>query len=226
MRNNFFTFKSFVFLVMLTILTIPNASFAYPISPAGEKLNVFLDSLDVSNKWLPYHQVNWRTGEQLSRYRNSALGTHCSTFVAAAATKLGVYILRPPEHDGPLANAQYYWLRAKGNKHGWAVVENNINAQRIANQGCLVVIAYANPNNRKPGHIAIVRPSDKSRAEIVTRGPQIIQAGKKNYNSTALTSGFRKPLKNPRILYYAHNTPFCRLIVQKSVRENSMAKTV
>jgi hypothetical protein len=229
MRNKIFIFKWSVYLLTIVFMVMSSASFAYPVTPTGKKLDAFLDSLDVTNKWLPYHQVNWRTGESLSQYRNSALGTHCSTFVAAAAAKLGVYILRPPDHDGLLANAQYHWLRTRGIKHGWAAVENNINAQRIANQGCLVVIAYANPNQRKPGHIAIVRPSAKPREEIIVRGPQIIQAGKNNYNSAALTSGFRKPqkgLKTHKIVYYAHNTPFCRLIVQKSARGNSKVKTV
>lgn len=225
MQKKSFSLKLRIYFVVIVLTAIPCLSFAYPISPTGKKFNAFLDSLDIVNRWQPYHQINWRTGQTLSHYQNSALGTHCSTFVAAAAAKLGIYILRPPDHEDLLANAQFHWLKTKGLKHGWSAVENNINAQRIANQGCLVVIAYANPNRLRPGHIAIVRPSEKPHEEIITRGPQIIQAGKNNYNSISLSNGFRKPqrgLRNHKIVYYAHDTPFCRLIVQKS----SKIKTV
>ncbi len=221
-------FFKIILLNILCILLFGTSAQAYPIAPTGQKFTEFLDSLDVTNKWLPYHNVEWRTGKTVSRYEGGALGTHCSTFVAAAASKLGVQVL-PPEQGGLLANAQYAWLRNQGKKYGWAAVDNHLTAQQIANQGCLVVIAYANPNRHKPGHVAIVRPSEKPKAEIVARGPQIIQAGKHNYNSVSLSKGFRRyqsGLRTHKIVYYAHDTPFCKLIVNKNEINNRKRSAV
>ena len=55
----------------------------------------------------------------------------------------------------------------------------------------MVVAVYENPNPRKPGHIAFVRPCVKSAAELDANGPQVIQAGASNYNSCSLREGFR-----------------------------------
>lgn len=200
---------------ILIVLLIASNVFAYPITPTGKQLDTFLNSLDVANKWLPNRYVDWKTGNAVGRYQG-LMGTHCSTFVAAAANRLGVYILQPPDHDQLLANAQYYWLRSQGAKNGWASVSSHLTAQQIANQGCLVVVAYANPNRHRSGHVAIVRPSTKSKGEIIARGPQIIQAGRNNYNSTALSRGFRNPhtaFQRKKIVYYAHSTPFCRVLM-------------
>ena len=49
---------------------------------------------------------------------------------------------------------------------------------------------YRNHHDDKPGHIAIVRPSDKSARAIAEEGPQVTQAGGTNYNSTSLVQGF------------------------------------
>jgi len=204
------------------ILNISSATLhAYPVAPTGEKFSEFLDSLDVTKRWLPNRYVDWTTGTALGKYQ-SGYGTHCSTFVAAAASKLGVYILSPEDQQGLLANAQNRWLQNQGEKYGWAFVDSQVTAQKIANQGCLVVGSYANPNRRRPGHIVIVRPSNKPKNEIVTRGPQIIQAGRKNYNSTTLSKAFRNPqaaFRQHNLVYYAHNTPFCRLLVEKESSE-------
>jgi hypothetical protein len=215
-----------LFLLFLILNVFSVKSGAYPVAPTGEKLNEFLDGLEVTKRWLPNRYVDWTTGTALGKFRHG-YGTHCSTFVAAAASKLGVYILRPPEQGGLLANAQYRWLQNQGPQNGWAAVDSHQTAQKIANQGCLVVISYANPNKRRPGHIAIVRPSDKSKEEINTKGPQIIQAGQKNYNSTTLSKGFRnhqQAFRKHRIRYFAHETPFCRLVVQKEDRGFSQIK--
>lgn len=216
--NKFFS-KRFFFVCFGLVLNIVNlSSFAYPVAPTGEKLSQFLDSLEVTKRWLPNRYVDWTTGLTLGEFR-SGYGTHCSTFVAAASSKLGVYILRPPDQEILLANAQYHWLQNQGEKYGWEPVDSHVMAQKIANQGCLVVISYANPNQARPGHIAIVRPSTKSKDEIEARGPQIIQAGKKNYNSTTLSKAFRDhqvAFRKHKLVYFAHATPFCRLKLETS----------
>ena len=49
---------------------------------------------------------------------------------------------------------------------------------------------YRNHRDDKPGHTAIVRPSAKADAAIVSEGPDIIQAGGTNYNVVSLGRGF------------------------------------
>ena len=162
----------------MLLLFSPAISFASPISAGGEKLQHVLESLNVTERWLPGNYVNWQTGEPISKARGEARKSHCSAFTAAAAAKLGVYILSPPAHkEVLLANAQYFWLQQQGKEHGWLPLKDGIIAQQTANQGCLVVVARANAKTHKPGHIAIVRPSDKSTTLIGIEGPQIIQAG-------------------------------------------------
>ena len=168
------------------------AGFAAPageVTPAGQKLAERLDAMDVEHHWLAGAHVDWRTGDP---DRGTPFKSHCSVFVAAACERLGVYILRPPDHGQVhLASAQQEWLRAEGAAHGWRPVGSPYEAQRLANQGQVVVAVYGSPDPAKPGHIAVVRPSEKSPATIGVEGPQIIQAGAENWSSTSLREGFR-----------------------------------
>jgi hypothetical protein len=122
--------------------------------------------------------------------------------------KLGIYILRPTDHSADLlANAQLDWLRGEGASQGWKPVSSPIEAQHLANQGYLVVAGYKSTDPTKSGHIAIVRPSTKSDRQIAVEGPQIIQAGKVNYNSTTVREGFKHhplALREGGIPYFAH----------------------
>jgi hypothetical protein len=177
----------------------------------AEKLVGVLDSLQVESHWLPNVSVNWKTGEPTGKTTTSNT-THCSAFVAAAALKLGVYILRPPEHSTVLlANAQNDWLNKDSATQGWERVANSVEAQTRANLGWLVVASYKNPDPQKHGHIAIVRPDSKSAADALADGPQIIQAGSTNYNSTTLQIGFKghpTALKKNQIQFFAHRLDF------------------
>jgi hypothetical protein len=168
--------------------------------------------MDVTHHWLAGKYVNWRTGETIDRpVTNGKSHTHCSAFVAAAAEKLGVYILRPPKHSATLlANAQYDWLGGEGRKEGWTPVATGLEAQQLANRGFLVVAVYKESDPKRPGHIAIVRPSTKSEAKIREEGPQIIQAGRDNHTSTSLKEGFkhhRAAFRDGLILFFAHAIP-------------------
>lgn len=82
------------------------------VSPQGKALTQMLDSMQVEDRWLAGRHINWKTGLPDGRpYAKSGAHTHCSAFVAAAAYRLGIYILRPPEHSQVLlANAQVDWL--------------------------------------------------------------------------------------------------------------------
>src|SRR5277367_4043110 len=137
-----------------------------PISPAGDRLSAFLDGMRVESLWLANQHVNWETGEpdRGAGYEGPGKHTHCSAFAASAAKRLGVYLLRPPEHGQQLlANAQAKWIAGEeGRQAGWRPVSDMHKAQHLANQGDLVLVLYQNHDQHIPGHIAIVRPSDKS----------------------------------------------------------------
>jgi len=195
------------FTAMIFFILLSNKAFAIPVTKEGQELSQVLDDMHVEEKWRPGDYVNWLTGRTLEVLGGS-FPTHCSEFVAAAALRCGIYILQPPDHQrGLLANAQYYWLKKHGKRFGWFQVKNRIEAQAFANKGCFTVAAFANPHPGRSGHIAIVRPCEKSRASILRFGPEIIQAGLENYNSTAQIVGFG----HRSAKYFVHRTQFCKI---------------
>jgi len=178
----------------------------------GHKLAQFLDGLQVESRWPAGVHVDWETGLPDGKVEHfEGKHTHCSAFVASAAKQLGVYILRPPEHGQTLlANAQFDWLQDQGGAYGWRPLPDGYEAQRAANRGFLVVVTYKNHSSDKPGHIAIVRPSGKSRDTIEAEGPEIIQAGEHNYNSTSMKHGFADhpaAWNDNEARYYEHDLP-------------------
>ena len=185
----------------LAALAVANAAGAAELAPAGKKLADYLDGLQVERLWLPGRYVHWEDGKASDRpIKGAGRQTHCSAFVAAACARAGVYILRPPEHPQiRLANAQADWLAGQGEKHGWRPVAGAWEAQKYANDGELVVAVYKEKRTKvldgkvvqRPGHVALVRPSDRDRAGVEKDGPQVIQAGATNANSTTLRAGFR-----------------------------------
>jgi hypothetical protein len=179
---------------------------AAEISARGRELARHLDAMHVEQHSLVAEPVDWRTGEP--DRKAPRCHTHCSAFVAAACARLGIYILRPPEHTQTLlANAQQAWLQRDGCEHGWEPVANREEAQRLANAGELVVASNRNGNPHKPGHIAIVRPGDKSAEALADEGPDIIQAGTHNYSCTTLKVGFgrhRDAWEHDGLRFFAH----------------------
>ncbi len=175
-------------------------------SSKGAELTAFYDSLPVETKWLSGAKVDWRSGDPLPGDKPGK--THCSAFAAAACERLGVYLLRPPEHpQNGLANAQYDWLLSKGAERGWRRLSSMEEAQKAASDGLLVVAVLKNPEPSKPGHIALVRPGAKRKAELEKDGPDVIQAGGTNYKSTTLKNGFRRhpgAFEAREILFFSH----------------------
>jgi len=201
--------KNLLAVAVLVLLGPPVSLMAGEITPQGQRLAEVLDSMQVEQLWLPSLSVNWRTGRPDGRIdTGKGAHTHCSAFAAAAAEKLGVYLLHPPEHSADLlANAQQDWLHADGTNFGWQAVSSPQAAQHLANEGQLVLVTCKNSNPEASGHIAILRPSTKSEAEIRAEGPQIIQAGGHNYASTSTKQGFKYhpgAFEKGELLYFVH----------------------
>lgn len=201
--------KRWIGALAIALLAVPLDSVAAEVSGNGRRLAATLDATNVERLWPAGQHVNWETGVPDGKpERSDGKHTHCSAFVAAVAERLGVYILRPPQHGQVLlANAQYDWLADDGAANGWNALATGEDAQAHANRGYLVVATYHNRHDDKPGHIAIVRPSDKSLRAIAREGPQIAQAGGSNYASTSLKHGFAgHPAAWTRneVRYYAH----------------------
>ncbi len=179
------------------------------ISPAGVRFARELDAMGIGTKWIAGAHIDWETGLPDGRPEQSpGRHTHCSAFVASAAKRFGIYILRPPRHGQVLlANAQNEWLATEGAQEGWRPVNDEFEAQRLANLGFLVVASYRSHRDSKPGHIAIVRPSPKTEEQIAEEGPDIIQAGTVNSPSISVKAGFAGHIyawNNDEIAYYAH----------------------
>jgi hypothetical protein len=179
------------------------------ISPKATWIVASLKSLDVEHRWIAGTHVDWRTGLPDDEAETlPGRHTHCSAFVASAAMKLGVYILRPPQHGQVLlANAQYEWLENEGAEQGWRRVEGPEQAQALANGGDLVVASYRSHLSNKPGHIAIVLPGAKSAAQIEAEGPDVMEAANVNALSTPLASGFAghpRAWGGHEVAFYAH----------------------
>jgi hypothetical protein len=162
------------------------------ITPQGYALSAFLDSLRVEQYWADLVSVNWLTGAAGGSGPNKTQGTasHCSAFAGAVAELLGVYLLRPPEaSDMGLADNQATWLQTNQSA-GWFPISSMLAAQSMVNTGALVVASYNDPNTS--GHIAILRASMKSNADVLTYGPEECQSGVYNYNDTNVVTGFNQ----------------------------------
>ena len=73
-----------------------------------------------------------------------------------------------------------------------------------------MVIAYENPDPKKQGHVAIVRPAPRPQKLLDEGGPLITQAGQKNYAKTSAKIGFQAyPSAWPSgVHYYMHGVQF------------------
>jgi glutamine amidotransferase-like uncharacterized protein len=174
-----------------------------------EELWKRLEAMEVDKLWLPGAIVDWKTGLPTGQAIKDAKSkhTHCSQFVAAATERLGVYVLRPPEHGVVLlANAQFDWLpSAAGMKAGWVVLKDAVAAQAAANDGRLVLASLKNPDPAKSGHIAIVRPGTKDAELLAKEGPDVMQAGGTNAIRTTMRKGFGNHKQEyDQIAFYAH----------------------
>lgn len=211
-----FFFSPVILSLLILLLSAKNApasphrSCCGEITAPGQRLAAFLDGMNVESLWIAHEHVNWETGEpdRGAAYEGPGNHTHCSAFAAAAAKRLGGYILRPPEHGQVLlANAQAKWLASEqAEGQGWRRLTGARAAEEQANRGNLVVVVFANPDQHEPGHVAIVRPSEKSAEALDRNGPDIIQAGNHNHTRTIVRIGFENhPGAWPDgVRYYMH----------------------
>jgi len=193
--------------------TVESTPCCGPVTAEGQRVLKVLDDSDVEHLWLNHRHVNWQTGEpdEPENYAGHGNHSHCSAFAAAIGQRLNIYMLRPPEHSQILlASAQTQWFgSASGKDAGWIAVHSAEQAQTLANRGHLVVISYESPNVHKPGHIVIIRPSLISAQTLSEQGPDIIQAGDKNYltqNAKAAFKWHAAAWPND-IKYFAHAVP-------------------
>jgi hypothetical protein len=179
------------------------------ISANGAALTAFLDSLQVTNYWIGGSSVNWLTGAPGGSGANKTIGTatHCSAFAAAAAEMLGIYLLRPPDaSDVDLANHQADWFVT--NTASWFPITGMTNAQHQANAGVLVMASYKSSSGS--GHIAILRASNRTDADVNGTGPEECQSGEYNFGDTNVSTGFNQhagAFPNG-IKYYGHSVSY------------------
>jgi hypothetical protein len=187
-----------------------------PITPAGHRLIVVLDSMDVEHRWPKDQAIEWDTGLPVGPTGSEGHDpdTHCSAFTAAVGKRIGVYMPHPPMYSQiRLSEAQlsYFDSRA-GRDDGWRRVDTPEQAQALANQGMLVIVGrmgHTSKYDPRPGHIAVVRPSERTEAQISESGVQMTQAGTHNWRSITAKGGFHhEPGQLPSNLeYFAHDVP-------------------
>jgi len=186
------------------------------VDKKGRSLEKFYLSLDVEHLWIAGTHINWETGVADKPDATSGNHTHCSAFVASACERLGIYILRPPEHGQILlANAQYDWLQTnEARKNGWAPIANSnrisvyTEVQKLANTGRLVIAIIKSPDDSKPGHAALIMPKEIDEDKLMESGPVLIMAGTHNFNFISLKNGFRSHVVDwpeNEILFYVNN---------------------
>ncbi|HTU53954.1 MAG TPA: hypothetical protein VMF62_08275 [Acetobacteraceae bacterium] len=222
MHGRLFVARAAVALSLLLGLSFAAPARAEPccgrITPDGQRLAALLDRSGVEHLWQPHVHIDWLTGEpDPDRPGWSPNATHCSSYAAAMADRMGVYLLRPPEHGQDLlANAQFRWLEGQGEEAGWKEVDAKT-AQSLANQGSLVVAVYENPDPGRPGHIAVIRPSEKTPAALEAEGPEEAQAGRHNALSIPVAQGFAghdggwEPGGTGGLRFFAHAVDWARL---------------
>lgn len=189
------------------------------ISRCGSDLKEFYLNLDVMHKWQAGQHINWETGLPDNPGAATGIKTHCSAFVAAACKNQNIYILRPPQHRQELlANAQFDWLISSAARdYGWKQIKTDIlyQAQRLANDGYLVLICAKNTDRHKPGHIAMVMPANISLSQLHSSGPVLIQASGKNSIDAQFKNSFRRhivswdPFEGEIVFFYNTQKIFC-----------------
>jgi hypothetical protein len=136
------------------------------INAVGQRLASQLEAMDVESLWLAHQHVDWETGEADRGGEYEGPGQHnlCS---ATAGQRAG----------------------SEAQERGWQEIAGAQRAQEMANSGNLVLVVCANQDPHEPGHVAIVRHSEKSAEALQRNGHQVLQSGTHNHNSTTVRIG-------------------------------------
>ena len=74
----------------------------------------------------------------------------------------------------------------------------------------MVLAGYKNPDAKRAGHIAIVRPAEVGPDEVKERGPHITQVATTSYKDTDVQTGFKhRPgaWERGEVLSFTHLSP-------------------
>ena len=125
---------------------------------------------------------------------------------------------------------------------GWANVSDRLEmnasafelaleAQNLANSGCLVVASVlgkqdfvpGGPPPRGPGHIAVIMPASLSEDDLTNQGPAEAQAGDRNFSMTSMSTGFVGHLPGGSVMAsIAATTTFASPKIQFFFNSNSV----
>jgi len=133
--------------------------------------------------------------ESHPRYEPRPGVTFCNIFVADISRALGAEIPYWWMRSELNANSMADWLAGRhGQRHGWRISTRGECIAR-AELGMPCVVVWKNPDEKKPGHIAMVVPSE------MHGEARIAQAGSINSLSLALTRGFGDRV----VTFFTHN---------------------
>lgn len=170
----------------------------------SEEWKAYLALWNLDKLFLPGQRINWRTGES-SVISKGPKTSHCSEFLAAIAHHLQIPLSpTPDEKRSWLANAMYKWLSTEGSKAGWHEIEDDTEAQDLANHGWFVLAIVNNPIPKQSGHVAIVLPEEKKK-ERKRLKIHVMHAGLQNCMSEPLLQAFKHHRQDmDRLKFFAY----------------------
>lgn len=130
--------------------------------------------------------------ESNPRYRARETKTYCNIFLWDVTRAMGAEVPYWWFRNELDANEQFEWLMIQGGKYGWSRA-SLLQAEQNAFLGCPTLVAWKNPDDRRPGHVAVVLPGASGRATIS-------QAGKTNLHDAPLSAGFG----NLAVTFFCH----------------------
>lgn len=111
-----------------------------------------------------------------------ALGCEIPHTKATYTNVNGTVVFKAEERN---ANRTIDWLINKGSEWGWRQVSKNSALDRVNGVSVYPTVAvWRNPNDAKPGHVALLVPSPVPTAVYIT------QSGASNFKCKTLESGF------------------------------------
>lgn len=111
----------------------------------------------------------------------------------------GIFTVERENRKEMLVNETVDWLKQHGETYGWRRIDARM-AQQMANEGHPSIAVWENPNPKKFGHIAVIRPGSVGDE----RGTAISQAGILVLDASHIDKGFKDQDHKKRIQYWYH----------------------